>query len=99
MTTIRYNKRNSFAIPWSGGELVLFPGVNLAVPDRAAQEIKAHPICKALIESDVIEFLTRTQEPHLEIEGIPVLDRPDEPVPAMPVGDRSAAKSKAAKDK
>lgn len=97
MTAIRYNKRNSFTLPWAGGDLVLFPGVNLAVPELAAKAMQEHPVCKVLIEQGVIEFLTRSPEAHLDIEGIPVVDRAEEPIPVMPVGDRSAAKVKPSK--
>jgi hypothetical protein len=88
------SKRNSFSFPYAGGELVLFPGVNLAVPEAAVKAMKEHPVCKVLIEQDVIEFLTRTPDPSVDIEGIPVVDRSEEPIPVMPVSDRSAAKAK-----
>jgi hypothetical protein len=94
MVALRYNKRNSFSIPLSTGDLVLYPGVNLAVNDHAWAEAQKHPITQLLMERGILEPLVSEPTPRLDIEGIPVIDRPDEPVPAMPVGDRSAAKVK-----
>lgn len=94
MVAIRYNKRSSFTFPTSQGELVLYPGVNLNVPDKLWAEIKRHPIAKTLLQLGELEPLTQEPSPTGEIEGIPIIDRPDEPVPAMPVQDRSAAKVK-----
>ena len=94
MVAIRYNARNSFEFPSSQGAIVFYPGVNLAVDDRILKELKAHPVTKVLLEQNILEPLISEPTPTLEIEGIPVVDRPDEPVPAMPIGDRSAAKAK-----
>ncbi len=97
MAAVRLNQRNSYSIPLPQGELLLFPGVNLAVPDDMVEAMKAHPIVKILIEQDTIEILTKTKEPTSDIEGIPVVDGKDEPLPVLPVADRSAAKQRKSK--
>lgn len=97
MSTIRWNRRNSYQIDYVGGTLTLYPGINLAVDEEIVKEIKKHPIVKTLIEQGVLEVLLRTKEPTSDIEGIPVIDGLNEPLPVLPVGDRSAAKVRVAK--
>ena len=96
MASIRYNRRNSFTIPYVGGELVLFPGINLALEDELWAKLKAHPVVKLMLEHDEIEELVKAPTPTADIAGVPVVDNAKmdgEPVPVMPVGDRSAAKA------
>lgn len=96
MATVRYNKRNSFTVPLGRSELVLFPGVNIAIDDQVWEQAKAHPVVQSMIEIDEIEELVKSVEAKSDIEGIPVVDNPkmgDEPVPVLPVADRSAAKT------
>jgi hypothetical protein len=96
MATVRYNKRNSFTVPLGMIELVLFPGVNIAIDDQVWEQAKAHPVVQSMIEIDEIEELVKSVEAKSDIEGIPVVDNPkmgDEPVPVLPVADRSAAKT------
>lgn len=94
MTSIRWNLRNSYSIPTQAGDLILYPGVNLAIEPDIITEIKKHPTVKTLIEQGVLEVLLRTKEPTSDIGGIPVIDGLNEPLPVLPVGDRSAAKTK-----
>ncbi len=94
MPTLKWNRRNSYTIPISTGDLVLYPGYNLNVDQSTLTEIKKHPIVKSLIEEDVLVEVIGNKDPNTEVEGIPVVDTVDEPLPAMPVQDRSAAKSK-----
>lgn len=101
MASIRYNRRNCFSIPHAMGELVLFPGVNLNVDDQLWKKLKVHPVVSLMIQSGEIDELSKGVDTSLDIAGIPVVDNPKmdgEPVPVMPVKDRSAA-AKAAKAK
>lgn len=98
MVAVRYNQRNSFTFPTSRGDVTFYPGVNLNVDPDIWKEIRQHPIAKILLEQNLLEPLKSEPDPTLEIEGIPVVDRPDEPVPAMPIQDRSAAKTKKPKE-
>lgn len=100
MASIRYNKRNSFTIPLGNAELLLYPGVNVGVNDELWARSIENPVVKLMLETGEIEEMIRPVEAKSDIAGIPVVDNPkmgDEPVPVMPVADRSAAK--AAKDK
>jgi hypothetical protein len=101
MVALRYNRRNSFEIPYPGGKLILFPGINLAVNDELwATHIHTHPIVQTMIEHDEIDVLVKPPKPTSDIAGVPVVDNKKmggEPVPVMPVQDRSAAKNAPAK--
>jgi hypothetical protein len=96
VASIRYNRRNSFSIPYAGGELVLFPGVNLNVKDELWAKLKAHPVVSLMLQHDEIEEMIKAPVPTSDIAGVPVVDNAKmdgEPVPVLSVDDRSAAKT------
>lgn len=95
MPSLRYNALNSFNVWFSQNRsLLLYPGVNLNVPQEYLDEAMKNPVFRAKVDDGSIDILTKPPTTTLEIEGIPVMDvkTMDQPVPVMPIQDRSPAK-------
>lgn len=87
MSSIRFNQATRLTVNYVSegtvNQLILNPGVNIAVEDSEWAVAARHPVVETFIQQGIIEVMLRTPEPKHDIGGIPVVDSKvtDEPMP------------------